>query len=452
MATAQTNTLLDAALSYAARGWHVFPCHTPTATGCSCTKRDACSDIGKHPRTRNGLSDATTDETQIRKWWTMWPAANVAIRTGAVSGIVVLDVDFRKGGAESLLDLEQSYHALPVTAQQLTGNGQHYAFAHPGTNVKNGVEDFAPGLDIRGDGGYVVAAPSLHANGKHYVWEVLHEPDETPLALMPDWLLALCQEPARQERRDAGAPIPDHHRNKTLFRLGASMRAKGFQEAAIFAALWETNLAQCQPPITEDEVRKIAHSDCRYEAGPLPHAGDEHRGSDTPDPEKPAWMASLLTLKSGEAKETFNNLVLTLEHLAPWDTDCWYDVVRDCGMSGTDRLDEAQVWTAARAIERATSMPIRNLKLVLQALRSRCYQQPRDRLQEWLDALPPWGMGWSASLSGSTTMLAYKKQPIRWLSLGSYPSRWSLVPCIQGSSVAASLFWKAPRILAKADW
>jgi hypothetical protein len=101
-------------------------------------------------------------------------------------------------------------------------------------------------------------------------------------------------------------------------------------------------------------------------------------------------MQALNTLKNGDAKETFNNLALTLEHLPPWSTDCWYDVVRDCGMVGTARLDEPQVWTAARAIEPATSMPIRNLKLVASALRSRCHQQPRDMLQEWLGALAPW--------------------------------------------------------------
>src|SRR6266849_1224690 len=98
-ASTTANSTLDAALAYAARGWHVFPCHTPTPQGgCSC-RRPSCEDIGKHPRTKNGLQDATTEEATIRRWWKMWPEANVAIRTGAISGLVVLDQDNRKGGA-----------------------------------------------------------------------------------------------------------------------------------------------------------------------------------------------------------------------------------------------------------------------------------------------------------------------------------------------------------------
>jgi putative DNA primase/helicase len=175
---------LDAALSYAARGWHVFPCHTPTPTGCSC-RRD-CDRIGKHPRTKNGLLDATTDPATIRRWWKMWPAANIAIRTGAVSGLAVLDQDNLKGGADGRSALERSYGPLPETVQGLTGNGLHEFFLHPGTPVKNGVETLGAGLNIRGDGGYVVAPPSLHTSGKHYAWELSHLPDETPLAPMPD--------------------------------------------------------------------------------------------------------------------------------------------------------------------------------------------------------------------------------------------------------------------------
>ncbi len=86
---------LDAALDYTDIGWHVFPCHTgdpTTPTGCDC-RNDECGDPGKHPRNRNGLTGATTDEGQLRRWWGMWPTANVAVRTGDVSGIAVIDVD-----------------------------------------------------------------------------------------------------------------------------------------------------------------------------------------------------------------------------------------------------------------------------------------------------------------------------------------------------------------------
>jgi Bifunctional DNA primase/polymerase, N-terminal len=74
-----TMVLVDAALAYAARGWPVFPLHTPTPAGCSCGHLD-CGSIGKHPRTKHGVKDATTDEAQIRAWWKRWPHANMALQ------------------------------------------------------------------------------------------------------------------------------------------------------------------------------------------------------------------------------------------------------------------------------------------------------------------------------------------------------------------------------------
>jgi predicted P-loop ATPase len=109
-----------------------------------------------------------------------------------------------------------------------------------------------------------------------------------------------------------------------------------------------------------------------------------------PNQEPAAWTDQLNTTKGGEPKETFNNLVLALEHLDPWDTQSWYDLVRDRGMISTQPLDEVQIWRAARAIEQHARIPIRNLKLVMSALRSQCVQTPRDLLQEWLAALNPW--------------------------------------------------------------
>src|SRR5262249_55167437 len=225
------NALLDAALTYARRGWPVFPCHTPRADGtCSC-RRDCGRDIGKHPRTFHGLKDASTDPVTIRRWWKMWPGANVAIVTGAVSGLAVLDVDQAKGGYESLDALEEAHTPLPETVQSLTGGGgMHGVFAHPGVHVSNSVATLGPGLAIRGDGGYIIAPPSVHASGTLYAWEVQHDPDDTPLAPMPAWLLALCQEPGSRpgphrpsQGVRPGEGIPEGTRNATLYHLGCAM-------------------------------------------------------------------------------------------------------------------------------------------------------------------------------------------------------------------------------------
>ena len=83
---------IAAALEYAGHRWRVFPVHSIREGRCTC--RTACGrDAGKHPRTCNGVKDATTDERIIRKWWTWWPEANVAIATGRASGMWALDVD-----------------------------------------------------------------------------------------------------------------------------------------------------------------------------------------------------------------------------------------------------------------------------------------------------------------------------------------------------------------------
>jgi putative DNA primase/helicase len=166
--------MLGAALTYAGAGWPVFPC----VPG------------GKTPLTQHGCLDATTNEAQIRRWWDRWPGANVAIATGAESGLVVLDPDRDKGGLESLADLQLERGPLPAGPVVRTGGGgEHLYFRHPGGKIANKVE-LRPGLDVRGDGGYVVAPPSRHASGNEYKWVALDaEPPEAPL-----WLLDLLRE------------------------------------------------------------------------------------------------------------------------------------------------------------------------------------------------------------------------------------------------------------------
>src|SRR5262245_35962911 len=127
MSTPQPNRLLDAALAYAAMGMAVFPAHTITArAGCSCS-RAGCGSPGKHPRIKEWQVRATTDPAIIRSWWTRWPDANVCIATGEMSGVLVLDVDARHGGVESLKAFEQQHGPLPPTPTVRTGgDGLHF--------------------------------------------------------------------------------------------------------------------------------------------------------------------------------------------------------------------------------------------------------------------------------------------------------------------------------------
>jgi len=141
------NAILNAALEYAARGWFVFPLKTGEKT----------------PLTPHGFKDATTDPEQVRAWWTQCPEANVGIRTGRESGLVVLDIDHHgeADGEESLAKLLKEFGPLPPTFEVRTPNGgRHLYFAHRDGEVKsrNGLR---PGLDLKADGGYVVAPPSV---------------------------------------------------------------------------------------------------------------------------------------------------------------------------------------------------------------------------------------------------------------------------------------------------
>src|SRR5581483_11533783 len=122
---------IDAAIVYARRGWAVFPCHCPAPGGCSCGSQE-CSSPAKHPRVAGGLKSATTDEAQIREWWGRWPRANVAIRTGAVSGLVVVDIDPEHGGDTSLQALTGQHGDLGGVRTIRTGSGgRHLYFRHP---------------------------------------------------------------------------------------------------------------------------------------------------------------------------------------------------------------------------------------------------------------------------------------------------------------------------------
>jgi len=199
---------LKEALVCAGRGWNVFPVYEAQPGGkCSC-RRLKCEEPGKHPRTRRGFKDATMDAAQLREWWTRDPSANVAIRTGAPSGIVVVDIDPRNRGHVNLAALEAEHGVLPPTVQCLTGGaGLHYYFRHLGFKVTK--KSLVPGVDIKGDGGYVIAPPSNHTSGGTYRWHPDFHPNLIPMADAPDWLIAKLR-PSTDENECSTEPTsPD---------------------------------------------------------------------------------------------------------------------------------------------------------------------------------------------------------------------------------------------------
>jgi hypothetical protein len=264
------NPLLEAALDYARRGWPVFPLFEPIVDGCSCGA-PGCSSAGKHPRTRRGLKDATTDQATIQKWWNDWPSAGIGIPTGKPAGFIVLDIDPEHGGEASLLDLVRKHGSLPDTVQVLTGGGgEHYFFKRPSGGARNrtGVFD---GIDVRGDGGYVVAPPSLHATGNRHEWEVSSHPGDIPFAELPDWLgdviggSAPSRNGSNPNSRQGSEPIQAGKRNQTLASLAGTMRRRGMTGEAIQAALRAENESRCCPPLSSSEVDTIAASIARYD-------------------------------------------------------------------------------------------------------------------------------------------------------------------------------------------
>lgn len=187
--------MLNAALSYASRGWRVLPVWPLRSGRCACGNDD-CATAGKHPLSPlapNGCHSASTDAAVITDWWTRYPDANIGIATGQESGLWALDVDPRHGGDATLEFLEVKYGPLPQSLRARTGSGgSHVLFVHPGDGrLSNSAGRLGAGLDVRGDGGYIVAAPSTHASGRCYAWE---DEDESVLEPAPNWLLELIGE------------------------------------------------------------------------------------------------------------------------------------------------------------------------------------------------------------------------------------------------------------------
>ena len=239
-------TLLKAALAVARNGKPVFPCKPG----------------GKEPLTRRGHIDATTDPRKIHMWWKRWPNANIAVPTGGRSGVLVLDVDY----PASLDALEAKHGQFPETRTHSTGSGgMHLIFAYPeGSDIRNSAGKLGEGLDVRGEGGYIIVPPSRTTRP----YEVL---DALPLADTPPWLRETLTKPKRPAGKVRmihtapsigadGSPILQGSRDDTLARVAGRLHDGTRSLDDLTAELLEINARRCEPPLPDQQVVKVARS------------------------------------------------------------------------------------------------------------------------------------------------------------------------------------------------
>ncbi len=259
---------LPYALDAVDRGFAVFPLHWLKPDGrCFCGDI-LCPSPGKHPYFRlakRGFHSATGDRHVVEKIWREVPPANIGLRTGAV---IVIDIDPRHGGDASLEKLQSMHGELPLTWRCLTGGGgEHIYFrAPPYRIIRNSAGAIAEGIDVRGEGGYVVAPGSRHTSGRSYEWSVDHHPDDIELAVVPDWLLSVVAGDHKQKRTPgqwqavAALPVPEGKRNSTAAALYGHLVRRDVDAKVALELLRAWNIARCKPPMADGEITTIAAS------------------------------------------------------------------------------------------------------------------------------------------------------------------------------------------------
>jgi putative DNA primase/helicase len=273
---AEDHQTIHAAMQLADDAWALYPIHAVDAHGvCTCPKGVGCEDPGKHPMTRGGFGDASSDPERIAELFSNRPGANVGLRAGKGSGVVVLDIDPRHGGMETLEHLQAEHGPLPATRLHATGGGgYHYALGYPedAEHVPN--RTLGPGVELKADGAAVVLPPSNHAAGG--VYGVLMHGEQAPV---PAWVLELAHKPDLEALEGGNEPEPTRSRfkiparitegarNDTLYSYGCSLRAHGHEHTAILSELRRVNEDRCAPPLDDGEVYKIATSASGHDKG-----------------------------------------------------------------------------------------------------------------------------------------------------------------------------------------
>lgn len=231
----------------------------------------------KEPVTKSGLNDWTDNPGQIDVWWGQGehagkcgnPSYNIGMACGQVSGgIIAIDLDCHSdeaNGLHFLRDWEVEHGKLPETWTQITGSGGKQLFYRAGQDIRNSANGEI-GVDVRGNGGYVVLPPSLHPCGDCYEWSI--SPDDMDVADADDKVYDFIRAVSKTKKRGDGwnsekTGIPSEiteNRNETLFSLGRSFLSRGTGHDEVATLIRSLNATICRPPLPEVEVEKLIGS------------------------------------------------------------------------------------------------------------------------------------------------------------------------------------------------
>ena len=255
------NELKEAALNYAKIGLAVFPL----------IPRD------KKPLTENGFKNATTDPGKIEDWWTIHPDANIGIATGQMSnGVCAIDMDVDtdegKDGYHAFTRwCDENYLMLPDSWLSITGRGGYHLFYRSTFPVPSKI-GWLEDVDIRADGAYIVAPPSVHPNGTRYEWE--QAPDEYEIITTDDIDVEyVFNSVIANNKMDKSEPlkvpdvIPKGHRDEFMFKLACKYQSMGMSDEVMLIALKKENELRCKPPLTEKEIIKKVEQAQKYKKG-----------------------------------------------------------------------------------------------------------------------------------------------------------------------------------------
>ena len=262
----------------------------------------------KVPATKHGINDWSDNPAQLDYWWGHDGWYNVGIVTGQPSGgVFAIDLDVHDpahSGIETLRDWEAVHGELPETWEQVTGSGGRQLFYRASRRVRNSANGEL-GVDVRGDGGFVVAPPSIHPSGEPYEWSV--SPDDCEIADADDlvWEFLDYVRPSSTAGEGGGSKPPFElpgeitaNRNDTLFRYASSLREKGLDAASVRVLVLDANERLCRPPLPVAEIdRTIMRTVSRYEPGNELRREAEPGGGDADELEKAERLKNVTSLE-----------------------------------------------------------------------------------------------------------------------------------------------------------